>query len=105
MYALSFDMVVSELTANYGKPYDKAYYDIKNLLKTDGFEWIQGSTYITRSDDLSTLFRAIMHLKQIPWFVASVRDITWPAPSRQGFLVYILSLHCLRATGKVNDGK
>jgi virulence-associated protein VapD len=75
MYALSFDMVVSELTANYGEPYNKAYYEIKNLLKADGFEWIQGSTYITRSDDLSTLFRAIMHLKQIPWFVASVRDI------------------------------
>ena len=32
MYALSFDMVVSELTANYGEPYNKAYYDIKALL-------------------------------------------------------------------------
>jgi len=75
MYALSFDMVVSDLKTNYGEPYNKAYYEIKTLLKADGFEWIQGSTYATRSDDLSTLFRAIMHLKRIPWFVASVRDI------------------------------
>ena len=63
MYALSFDMVVPDLVANYREAYNKAYYEIKNLLKADGFEWVQGSTYITRSDDLSTLFRAIMHLK------------------------------------------
>lgn len=75
MYALSFDMDVSDLTASYGEPYNKAYYEIKALLKADGFEWIQGSTYITRSEDLAALFRAIMHLRQIPWFVASVRDI------------------------------
>ena len=34
MYALSFDMVVSDLKQYYGEPYNKAYYEIKSLLKT-----------------------------------------------------------------------
>ena len=29
MYALSFDMVVSDLKQYYGEPYNKAYYEIK----------------------------------------------------------------------------
>lgn len=38
MYALSFDMDISDLETNYGKPYHKAYYEIKVLLKKNGFE-------------------------------------------------------------------
>ena len=75
MYALSFDLTISDLEKYYGTPYNKAYFDIKQLLKADGFEWIQGSTYLTRTDSLSNLFSAIMHLKQIDWFRKSVRDI------------------------------
>ena len=75
MFALSFDLTISELEKHYGSPYNKAYFDVKQLLKKDGFEWIQGSTYITRSDNLNNLFSAIMHLKNVEWFCKSVRDI------------------------------
>jgi len=75
MFALSFDLVISDLEKFYGEPYNKAYYDIRKLLQQDGFEWIQGSTYMTHSDSLNNLFAAIMHLKQIDWFRQSVRDI------------------------------
>lgn len=75
MFAISFDMSVSALERHYGKPYNRAYFEIKELLKRNGFEWIQGSTYLTPSDDLVNLFRAIEALKRIDWFKKSVRDI------------------------------
>lgn len=75
MYALSFDMNISDLKENYGEIYNNAYYEIKTLLIRDGFEWIQGSTYLTESDNLTNLTRAIMDLAKIDWFKKSVRDI------------------------------
>ena len=33
MYAIAFDMVISDLQKYYGEPYNKAYYEIKELLK------------------------------------------------------------------------
>ena len=75
MYALSFDMDISEVKAHYGEPYNGAYYEIKHVLVQQGFYWIQGSTYLTDSDNLTNLFRAIEALKKIDWFRLSVRDI------------------------------
>ena len=75
MFAISFDMPISDLEMQYGKPYNRAYFEIKNLMKKNGFDWIQGSTYLTQSDDLGNLFRAIEALKKIEWFRKSVRDI------------------------------
>lgn len=75
MFAISFDMSFSELRQYYGEPYNNAYYEIKELLKKDGFEWIQGSTYMTSSDDLANVIKAIMDLSKIDWFKKSVRDI------------------------------
>lgn len=75
MFAISFDMSVSELEEHYGKPYNRAYFEIKELLKRNNFEWIQGSTYLTQSDDLGNVIRAIMELTKIDWFKKSVRDI------------------------------
>ncbi len=57
MYALAFDMVISDLQKYYGEPYNKAYYEIKELLKKNGFEWVQGSTYMTMNDDLTALVK------------------------------------------------
>ena len=37
MYALSFDMNISDLKENYGEIYNNAYYEIKTLLIRDGF--------------------------------------------------------------------
>lgn len=75
MFALSFDMVVSDLEIHYGKPYNKAYYDIKKIMLANGFEWIQGSTYLAKTDDLGVVFKALMELRKIEWFPKSVKDI------------------------------
>lgn len=75
MFALSFDMVISDLKDYYGEPYNKAYFEIKELLKSNGFMWIQGSTYITMDDDMTALVKAVMQLSKIEWFKKSVRDI------------------------------
>lgn len=75
MFAISFDMSISGLEEHYGKPYHRAYFEIKDILKKNGFQWIQGSTYVTPSDDLGKLFRVIEALKKIEWFRKSVRDI------------------------------
>ena len=48
---------------------------LKEVLKKNSFDWIQGSTYLTQSEDLGNLFRAIEALKKIEWFRKSVRDI------------------------------
>jgi virulence-associated protein VapD len=40
-----------------------------------GFDRVQGSLYITTSDDLANLFSAIMALKSLDWMPDSVRDI------------------------------
>ncbi len=40
-------MSVSELETYYGTPYNRAYYEIKECLKSNGFDWIQGSTYLS----------------------------------------------------------
>lgn len=74
MLALSFDMVISEIEEYYGTPYNRAYYDIKTMLKKHGFEWIQGSTYVT-TGNLTNLYMAINELSKLEWFRRSVRDI------------------------------
>lgn len=75
MFALSFDMVVADLKTHYGEPYNNAYYEIRQVLEAKGFEWIQGSTYMTKTDDLGKLFEAIQSLSKIDWFKKSVRDV------------------------------
>ena len=75
MYAISFDMTIADLRQHYGEPYQGAYWEIKQMLSEHGFYWVQGSTYMTDSNDLSRLFRAIYALKNINWFRLSVRDI------------------------------
>lgn len=75
MFAIAFDMVVKDLKTYYGEPYNNAYYDISNVMEQCGFYRIQGSTYLTNSQDMTSLFRAIEALKKIDWFRQSVRDI------------------------------
>lgn len=73
-YALSFDMEIELLEQFYGVPYNPAYAEIRQVLMRSGFEWIQGSTYVTKGN-LVNLNEAIMDLKSIDWFCKSVRDI------------------------------
>ena len=77
MYALAFDLKIDDLKKSYGEPYNGAYDEIKRELGQYGFEWTQGSLYINRSTEntLVKVFDVIERLKEIDWFVESVRDI------------------------------
>ena len=68
-------MVISDLEKHYGQPYNRAYFEIKEILKRNSFNWIQGSTYLSESDDMGNVVKAIMDLSKIEWFKKSVRDI------------------------------
>jgi virulence-associated protein VapD len=77
MYAVAFDLVVAETRRHHpkGDP-SAAYREIyETLVSRHGFEWKQGSLYVLADDDMARLFAAIMDLKALPWFPASVRDI------------------------------
>lgn len=75
MFAIAFDMVISDLKEQYGEPYNNAYYDISKILREFGFSNAQGSVYLSNSNDMSNLYKAIERLKKIDWFRKSVRDI------------------------------
>ncbi len=74
MYAIAFDLIISELKKHYKDPYNNAYAEVKKVLEENGFFWIQGNTYATEGN-LKVLFRAIQSLKNLRWFCLSVRDI------------------------------
>ena len=75
MYAISFDMVISDLKQNYGEPYNNAYFEIGKVLRQYQFYNTQGSVYLSPNSDMANLFRAMNALKKIGWFKSSVRDI------------------------------
>lgn len=75
MFAIAFDLVVRETAQHHLKSVTQAYADIAAVLGEFGFQRVQGSVYVTGSDDLANLFRAITALKALPWFPRSVRDI------------------------------
>ncbi len=77
MYAISFDLDIATLRAEYGDPYNNAYSEIKSLLSKRGFYWVQGSVYLSNSDTdgIGLVYDAMTTLKSIDWFRKSVRDI------------------------------
>ncbi len=77
MYAVSFDMEISKLKDHYGEPYNRAYDEIRALMHNFGFDWIQGSLYISNSQDnnLTKVYKIVNQLSKIDWFKQSVRDI------------------------------
>ncbi|MDR2105601.1 MAG: virulence protein [Deferribacteraceae bacterium] len=77
MYAIAFDIKIDDLKKHYGDPYNKAYDEIRQELDQVGFDWAQGSVYITRTSEntLAAVYSAINRLSQISWFKQSVRDI------------------------------
>lgn len=77
MYALSFDMEIAKLKEHYADPYNKAYDEIRVTMSELGFEWIQGSLYISKSDkdNLTSVYKVISKLSSIKWFKESVKDI------------------------------
>lgn len=75
MFAIAFDLVVSDAQKHHPKSVAQAYADIRATLSGHGFAWVQGSLYVSEVEDLAVLFSAITALKALPWFPASVRDI------------------------------
>lgn len=77
MFALEFDLKIDDLKREYGDPYNRAYDEIRRELEQLGFEWTQGSVYISTSekDTLTNVYKAINKLSKIDWFKKSVRDI------------------------------
>ncbi len=75
MFAITFDLIVAETSKRHPKNVSQAYNDIASTLEKFGFERIQGSVYVTKSEDMANLFQAILALKGLAWFPPSVRDI------------------------------
>ena len=75
MFAIAFDLVVSDTEKHHPKGVSQAYTDIGGTLIGFGFRRVQGSVYVTDTDNMANLFEAIMALKALSWFPASVRDI------------------------------
>jgi virulence-associated protein VapD len=75
MYAISFDMLISDLKTHYGEPYNNAYFEISNVMERFHFYRAQGSVYLSTNNNLVNVTRAMLALKNIEWFKNSVRDI------------------------------
>ncbi len=77
MYAIAFDLTISDLKTHYGEPYNNAYAEIQKELKAFNFENTQGSVYLYSGNEngLAIVYKAINRLAQIDWFKKSVRDI------------------------------
>jgi virulence-associated protein VapD len=75
MFAIAFDLVVSEAEERHPKGSGQAYADIARTLKRFNFERVQGSVYVTEKEDMASLFSALLALRALPWFPATVRDI------------------------------
>jgi virulence-associated protein VapD len=75
MFAVAFDLEVAAAEKAHPRTVRQAYLDIEASLSRFGFRRIQGSVFVTESEDLANLFRAISALKSLTWLPQSVRDI------------------------------
>ena len=75
MFAIAFDLVVADAEEHHPRGATAAYADIASTLRKFDFERIQGSVYVTETDDMANLFAALLALKALPWFSLAVRDI------------------------------
>jgi len=75
MYAIAFDLTVSETEKNHPKGVSQAYIDIGAILFEYGYVRLQGSLYMTQNEDMAILFQAIQALRTLDWFPKAVRDI------------------------------
>ena len=79
MYAIAFDLKVSDLEQYYtGNSYNNAYGDIQKFLQTKGFTRQQGSVYFGELNvvDAVKCVMAVNALSQeFPWFKQCVTDI------------------------------
>ncbi len=65
MYAIAFDMIISDLEEYYGKPYNNAYYEISNMLQEFGFYRAQGSVYLAPTQIWLILWKLFKHFRML----------------------------------------
>ena len=75
MFAIAFDLVVADAEEHHPRGATAAYADIASTLRKIDFKRIQGSVYVTETDDMANLFAALLALKALPWLPPTVRDI------------------------------
>lgn len=87
MYALSLDMDIEKLKKcciqkdmykfSLNKENTDPYNEIRVMISELGFDWTQGSLYISRSDknNLTSVYKVINKLSSIKWFKELVKDI------------------------------
>lgn len=75
MFAIGFDLLLNQTRATHPKGVSQAYSDIGAVLNRYGFDRVQGSVYVSRSDSLVNVTLAMNTLKTPPWFPLCVRDI------------------------------
>ena len=75
MFAIAFDLIVTDGEEYHPRGVSAAYADIASALRQFFFERVQGSVYVTELDDMANLFAALLALRALPWFPQAVRDI------------------------------
>ena len=75
MYAVAFDLVVTETEKHHPKGVTQSYTEIGAVPVEHGFRRVQGSLYVTENEDMANLFLTIQALRARIWFPKSVRDI------------------------------
>jgi virulence-associated protein VapD len=75
MFAIAFDLVGAQTAELHPKGVSQAYADIGACLSKFGFSRVQGSLYVSDSDNLAQLFQAIGALKRQDWLPDCVRDV------------------------------
>lgn len=75
MFAISFDLLVSQTRNTHPKGLSRAYAEIGSVLNRYGFQRVQGSVYISQVDSLVNVTLAMNALKALSWFPDCVRDV------------------------------
>ena len=75
MFAIAFDLDVAATVKAHPRSSRQAYLDIEATLRRFGFRRVQGSVFVTETEDMANLFRAMNALRGLPWLPASVSDI------------------------------
>jgi virulence-associated protein VapD len=75
MFAIAFDLNVSDLRKHCPKGISAAYTEIAKTVAPFGFERVQGSVYGSQSANLAGLFDAVGALKALAWFPQCARDV------------------------------
>jgi virulence-associated protein VapD len=75
MFAIAFDLLLHQTRASHPRGVSQAYADVGATLNRYGFDRVQGTVYVSRSDSLVNVTQAMNALRTLSWFPTCVRDI------------------------------